>query len=467
MQQLRIYQRRALDLIRVEFRAGKRRVVLVSPVGSGKTSIAAEMMRIVVGRGRKAVFICHRRELVQQAYARFTSEGVRCGVIQAGYNEHRDRPLQICSIQTMNRRERPPGSLVVFDEAHHCMAESWKKALEAYGGAHVVGLTASPVRLDGKGLGDLFQSLVVAATPAELMTSGYLCQYVGFRYVSPSLVGIKTVAGDYDKRGLELACDDSKILGSIVSEWLTHASNMKTIVFAVSIAHGRKLADEFRAHGAMAESIDHTLGGTERDEIMDRVRSGETKIIINTGILTEGLDIPDLACVILARPTKSLALAIQMVGRVLRPAPGKTAARVHDHASVIQEHGLPDAPREWTLTMSRKTNPGPKLNSLTTCPQCFALFERLELVACPQCGAGLAKQHSAVRTAQGVAVDIRSESKPTVQRTSEMESYIRELMRETRERGFKPGYIVARFAKRFPGAPLPWGAYRLLKARAP
>lgn len=454
---LRDYQAAALEELRGHLRAGLKRLVLVAPTGSGKTTIAAKMVEGAVARSKRVLFVAHRKELIDQAHARISSHGIEAGIIMADHPLKRpDLPVQVASIQTLARRERwPECELIIIDEAHHAAAQSYKRLFDTYPNAWFIGLTATPWRLDGKGLSPTFQQVVVASTPAKLIEQGHLCDYAGFKYQAAKLDGIKTRGGDYDQEELEGAVIDAALLGNVAEEWAAHASAMKTIVFAVSIKHAELLAERFRNVTAEdVETIDHHMNKAEREATLARVRSGETRVIINVGILGEGVDIPDLECAVLARPTKSLALYLQQVGRVMRPAPGKPRARLHDHGRLVERHGLPDQDRDYSLETDRKRQP--PVAQLRTCPQCFAVFPPAPV--CPECGYvfEVKERRDTSEDGNAVAVDIRAGRKSR-------EAFLLELEQTAIARGYNPGWVVHQHDKRFPGHPKPWGTYRRVR----
>ena len=370
MQILRPYQIRALDGLRQELRAGRRRIVLVAPTGAGKTTIAAEMIRSAVLKGGSVLGIAHRVELITQLRERLSEHGVQSGIIMAR-NERIDQPVMVASIQTLVRRELPPATVIIVDECHHARATTYGKILDAYPAAAVIGLTASPWRLDGKGLADVFEASVVAASPAELLELGFLCPFYGYAYVAPDFGNVGTKAGDYDPAGLSLAYKQSTVLGDIVERWFQHANGQRTILFASSIDNSQEMIERFRDRGVRAEHIDYNTPAPLRRSMIERVRSGETTIISNVGLLGEGLDVPSLAVAILARPTKSLAVYLQQVGRILRPFPGKDRALILDHAGNMIRHGLPDQERDYSLTISKQKKPSPA--PVRQCPSCLCI----------------------------------------------------------------------------------------------
>lgn len=383
---LRPYQLDALDRLRAHLTAGKRRIVLVCPTGGGKTIVAAAMVRSAVARGRSVVFVAHRKELIDQAVDKLARFGVESGVIMAQDSRRDDyRPVQVCSIQTLARRldRLPPAQLLIYDEVHHATSNTSRKVLEAYPAAVVIGLTATPWRSDKLGLADLFEDSVLAATPAELMDGGALVRYDAFAYDAPDLHDVGMVAGDYNQRELGIACNTTILVGGVVREYLTHAGGRRAIVFPVSIAHSQALTAEFRAAGVVAAHIDCDTPKLERERILTGLASGQITVVASVGVLTEGFDCPTAEVCILARPTKSLGLYMQMIGRVLRPSPGKQRALIHDHSGNIMRHGFPDDARDYALTATPK-----RTRDLHTCPVCNTIFGAIRPDGtCPHCHA--------------------------------------------------------------------------------
>lgn len=371
-QRLRDYQIDGLNRILAAFRGGARSVLAVSPTGSGKTTIFSDLIASVQS---PALVLVHRRELATQAANRLREFGVDFGFIMAGEREKPYARVQIASIQTLVKRGRmPPAGLVVPDEAHLSTAETYHRILKFYPHSRILGATATPWRLSGKPLAGLYDSLVVVAQPDDLRRQGHLCDYVGFSYKCPDLSDVEKVGDDYNQG--QAAQKMSAIVPNVVEQWQAHASHLSTIVFAVTVEHSQQLTAEFRAAGVRAEHLDGNTSPEARKAILARVERGETRVLCNVGVAVEGLDIPRLKCCVLARPTMSLARAIQMMGRVRRPWEGQTA-RIHDHAFVIGQHGLPDAPRDYTLNAKPEKPP-----ALTTCSMCLAMYSG---PACPAC----------------------------------------------------------------------------------
>ncbi len=314
------------------------------------------------------MIVVHRRELATQAAKRLREFGVDFGFIMAGESAKPYARVQIASVQTLVRRKVPRAAVVVCDEAHLSTANTWAKVLEQYPKAKILGFTATPWRLSGKPLVGAYDACVVMSTPRELREQGHLCDYVGFSYKTPDLSAVATVAGEYNERQSEEAMREPTIVANIVQQWLAHASTLSTVVFAVTVEHSQTLCAEFRAAGVSAEHLDGSTAKLRRDAILARVESGATRVLCNVGVAVEGLDIPRLKCVVLARPTKSLSRMLQMCGRGRRPW-GGLVCRIHDHAFNIKLHGLPDAERDYALD-SKPADPP----SLTQCEQCMALY---------------------------------------------------------------------------------------------
>lgn len=376
MQVLRDYQERGVKQIFDAWREGARSVLAVSPTGSGKTSLFTWITSQLAASGRRSLICVHRRELATQASNRLREFGVPFGFIMAGETARPTAPVQIGSVQTLVRRSAPPADLVICDEAHLSTAATWAKILEQYPHARILGVTATPWRLSGKPLAGAYDRCVVIASPRELREQGYLCSFVGFSYKAPDLSGVATVGGEYNERQSAAAMSESVIVDSVVEEYCKHARDLSAVVFAVTVEHSKQLTAKFKAAGIAAEHLDGSTPLEQRRAILKRVEQGRTMVLCNVGVAVEGLDIPRLKCCILARPTKSVARAIQMMGRVRRPWNGVTA-RIHDHAFVVLSHGLPDDDRDYTLNAKQEAPP-----PLTTCDVCLALFVGR---VCPSC----------------------------------------------------------------------------------
>lgn len=348
-QTLRDYQEKALVELRRGIRAGSMAQLLMAPTGSGKTTIASAIKQGACAKGNKAFFIVDSLELVDQAAARFMADGMWVGVIQADHiMTDYAAPVQVATIQTLRRRwnqmpdELRP-DLLIIDEAHvlhqaHEDIIQWCKD----NSVPVIGLSATPFR---KGLGKIFDRLVVTVTTRDLMDKGFLCKAKCFAPNIPDLTGVKTNhTGDWDAEALAEVMNDLGLVGDVVEQWLKLAQNRQTIVFATNVAHSRALCDRFQQLGISAAHIDgYDTDKLGRTETIQKFRRGEIKVLCNVAVLTKGFDAPETGCVVLARPTKSLMLHIQMIGRGLRTAEGKKDCIIIDHAGNCVLNGLPDA----------------------------------------------------------------------------------------------------------------------------
>lgn len=387
---LRDYQLRALDEIRAHIRAGTRKILLVSPTGSGKTTIAAAMIQGAAQRGKRILFIAHRRELINQCCDRLAALGVEHGVILAGDSRvNPQSPVQVGSIQTLIRRSRSfEPELIFIDEAHHARAESYTKIVEQFPESILIGLTATPIRSDGRGLGNLFDAMVTCSTITELTERGFLVPAI--TYTQPrqaiDLTGVRKTGGDFQLDQLASRVNQPKLIGNIVSHWRVYAANRQTIAFAVNVEHSQAICAQFKSYGIRAEHLDGSTPQDTREAILRRLSNRETQIIINCQVLTEGFDCPPVSCVILARPTASLGLYLQMAGRALRPFPGKANCIILDHAGCVHMHGLCSYPHEWQLTTTSATKPAHVDISDTykVCPECGSATAR----AVPVCHCG-------------------------------------------------------------------------------
>ena len=393
---LRDYQQSGLRDVAAAIREGHRRIIMVAPTGAGKSVCIAAMVRSV----RSALAIAHRQELIDQLYDHFTLPepeglGLEAGVLMAkDPREDRAKKLQVASIQTLVRRPPldPPPQLIIIDEAHHATSEGYQKVLAHYPNAICIGPSATPFRTDGRGLGSAgFTKIVTVTTPDKLIASSHLVPPRVFGVDPPDLSGISKKAGDYDQ--VELAAAVIPAVGQVVRAWERHARvsafspGPQTLVFAVNVQHSKLLVEGFSARGTPAEHVDAETPKDERKAIFARLRSGETRIVSNVGIVTEGFDCPSVECCLMARPTMSLGLYLQMIGRALRPHPGKTHALVVDCAGNVQRHGWPTRDLSASYTLDGNVTPkGTRVPGCRRCPECFAVFDAAQPWPCPSCG---------------------------------------------------------------------------------
>jgi len=388
---LRPDQERFVADLRTAFSSHKS-VLGMAPTGFGKTVVSAHIAAAAASKGKRVLFSVHREELLHQTAATFDSFGIRYGYVKSGMVYDRTPLVHIASIDTLrNRMEQiAPPDLLVVDEAHLARADTWHRCVAFYRalGARVLGNSGSPRRLDGKSLGSLFDSLVCGPSTAELMAEGHLSRYRYFEGESPDL---GNTAAEYKTGPLEAKTCTKRLIGDIAGRWIEHASDRRTVCFTVSHRHSAELIDEFTARGVRAESISSKSSKPERKRIINDFADGRIQVLCNVELITTGFDLAaqvgrDVTVdgIILARPTQSLALYLQMVGRGLRRKDHPCI--ILDHAGNSLRHGYPDDAREWSLDgddkPAQKKLPRPPL----TCAVCYCQVRAPAPSRCPHCG---------------------------------------------------------------------------------
>lgn len=445
-QNLRPYQAQAVERARSEFRAGRKRIVLTIPTGGGKTTVAAHMIETAVAQGRSVLFLAHRRELIDQCSDRLDQHDIDHGVIMRGTDRRSPGKLvQVASIQTLRNRPLPPADLIFVDECHLSVAPSFVEILDRYPQAAVIGLTATPYRLDGKGLSRIYQALVEVTTVSDLMNQGFLIKPRLLSTPRPDLSRVKTRHGDFEAKALANAMDKADLVGNVVEHWLTHAAGRRTVVFASSVEHSVHLVDRFVMAGVPAEHIDASTPPDRRKATLARLRSGDTLVVSNVEILTAGWDLPALEACVLARPTQSLSLYLQMIGRVLRPHAGKQGALILDHAGCAHDHGLPDEERSWSLEGPRDKR-AQLPPSVTNCPGCYAGIPS-RTPTCPYCGFNLAQAAAQAQRSADLPTEGSGElvEFTQAQRQALKRARFFELVDEANRLGYSVGWAAHRY----------------------
>lgn len=371
MLQLRPYQQRAIDLLRAEYAAGLRAPVLVSPCGSGKTIISAAIIRSAAARGTRSLFLAGRIELLEQTINKLVIAGIENPRLIQADNDIGDpsSPVTVASVPTLTTKRwqdrLPEAGLVIFDECQHGPAAGHARIAQAYSTSKLLGLTATPCRGDGRALGDVFDSIVVGATVQELQALG-------------ALVPCRIFSAPETTSSRDLAL-------SPVEAYEQHAAGQRTIVFCTTVSHAERLTAEFSMFGIAADIVHGELAADDRRERLARFRNGETRVLCNVGILIEGFDDPEVAVVILARRFGNAGTFIQVVGRAMRPAPGKQSATVVDLCGSVLEHGTPDAERTYSLDGKGISS---ARQSIRQCPRCGGVF-LAGPASCPMCAGEL------------------------------------------------------------------------------
>ena len=397
--QLRDYQ---IDIVQQIFECwkyGLSSVAIQLPTGAGKTIIFTAVANEFIARGEPVLVIAHRTELITQAAAKLKLvTGLEIGMIKAGIKPNKNCLIQVASIQTLVRRNPPDSSLVIFDEAHHCHSKTYATVMRHYRerGAYILGCTATPARTDGRGLRYLysgtpgFDVLIKGSSVLELIEKKYLAPfkiYSPSNFIDAANAKIRTTGGDYNRRQLADLVEKTLIIGDAVDTWKQHAYLKRTVLFAVSVKHSKELAQGFRSAGIPAMHLDGKTPKKERLALLSAFESGQILVLCQHSIVTEGVDIPGIEAIQLVRPTKSLIVWFQAIGRALRPAPDKDTAIIIDHTDTHLNLPWPDDEIPWSLDpvslQGNKWSIG--------CPECHHVFrptggERDRCLAtCPSC----------------------------------------------------------------------------------
>jgi superfamily II DNA or RNA helicase len=468
---LRPYQIDAVERAMQALAAGERSII-VAPTGSGKSVIICEIIKRLIAAHKRVLVLAHRREIINQTKQKLEAHGVRCSIIMASAGDELRlyEPVQVAAIATLwvrairsDRIKLPLADLIIIDEAHHAVATTYRKIVEAYPGAMVLGATATPCRGDGRGLGGIFTTLIEAPQILELVEQRHLVRSRVYAPIDPDLRGVATRNGDYVESQLADRMDRARLVGDIVTHWHRLGERRRTVAFACSVAHSIHIKDEFVRSGVRAEHLDGSTPKPERDAVLRRLASGETELVSNCMVLTEGWDMPEVGCCILARPTKKMGLFRQMIGRVLRPAASKPDAIVLDHSGAVFKHGLPEDHVIWTLDPEKKAEAPAhqarlehRVAGLIECTQCSAL--RLGGKQCPACGFMPRRPAEYVRIQDGdLGLVTGTGAKASVYDAAQRAQWHAMLTAIADERGYKPGWIAHKFKEKFGCFP-PWGS---------
>lgn len=436
---LRDYQMHAIEAVRDSYRKGRRRPLLVLPTGGGKTICFSYIAAGMAQNNKRVLILAHRRELLRQISNTLKMVGVRHSVMAGGARGIPITNVVVASVFTLARRLKhfPEPHLIIGDEAHHFTPQStWGQCVNAFPKAHVLGVTATPERLDGKGLGLMFDDMVMGPTVAELTEQGFLTPAEVYAPSKPDLKGLRTRMGDYVNADLESAMDKPSITGNAVHHYRKLADGRLAIAFCVSVKHAKDVAEEFRRAGYAASHIDGGMEERERDQVLKDFEARKIQILTSCDLVSEGFDLPAVEVAILLRPTKSLSLYLQQVGRAIRPSPGKAATIVLDHAGNTAVHGFIDEHREWQLTSdsARKSSGGEKPAIVRSCPQCFAMHRPTP--TCPKCGHVYKVASRKVQEVDGELVQI-SRADETVVTDGDFKRQFQILTGVARKRGYQ------------------------------
>lgn len=381
---LRPRQAQAITDIRMAYRTGKQAPILVAPTGFGKSATATVMIQAALAKGNRVWFLAHLKEILTSTSKALGREGIKHGWIAAGALADRRQAVQVCMVQTLARRldRYEPPDLMIVDEAHLAVAQTyqaifeWAKAGPKFyqaGGAKLLHLTATPRRLDGRGLGEIADCLIPTCSTQDLIDEGLLAPMKYYAPTGVDLSGITTRAGEYAQDELAQLMNKPKITGDAVAEYKKVAHGRPAVAFCVSIEHAQAVAASFTAAGYRAVAISGESDPVERDAALEGLQNGRLDIVCNCALWVAGVDAPAIACIIMLAPTKSVVKYLQSIGRGLRTHPGKDCCIILDHASNLANHGPPADAREWTLEASEKKKSAKKSEvPVKQCPSCFA-----------------------------------------------------------------------------------------------
>ena len=389
---LRLYQGEGVRYIRIGFRTYQA-ILYTLPTGGGKTHVFTFIATKAADRGNSTLIIVHRSYLWQQVSEKLTELGVSHGIIAPGHTATSDK-IQIASIDTLIRRLpqiRPP-DLIIYDEAHHVIkSNKWGKVANYFSNSKILGVTATPCRTSGQGLGveagGFFETLISGPSITELMPE-FLTPFKVFApEIGIDLTGIRRIAGDYDKKEVIKRIDRKNIYGHVPEHYKRICPGVPAIAFCVSVNHCHHVADEFKQNGISAEPVSGKTPENQRRYLFDGLASGKFNVLCACDLVSEGFDVPACGAGILLRPTQSLVLFMQQCGRTTRRAPGKDFSYILDHVGNIQRHGMPDQVRSWDLSgvVYKKGKHEEEGNVLTrTCPICSNVHSPAP--TCPECG---------------------------------------------------------------------------------
>lgn len=385
---LRPYQEQLIQRVRVSVATGHQAVCAVLGCGGGKSIIQAMIAKSATEKGNQVLFLVHRKELCQQITNTFFVAGVNFGL------------CDIMMVQTASRRidKLPDYQLIITDECHHSTAASYRKIYDHYPRAIRLGFTATPIRLNRGGLGEVYSDLITSVSTRWLIDNGYLADYKYYSVKLADTSGLHTKAGEYKADEVAALMESRTIYGETVKQWERLAGGKKTIIYCASVAAAKQTATEFVSRGYNATSVDGEMDKNARAFTMDSFRSGELTVLCNCELFGEGLDVPDCECVVLLHPTQSLTLHIQQSMRSMRKC-GDKVAIIIDHVGNCYRHGLPDDNREWSLAPKRKQEDTVKIRE---CENCFAVYPPT-MKKCPYCGAEATHE---IRTVDRKTVDV-------------------------------------------------------------
>ena len=446
--ELRNYQTLSVSQLRDGYRAGKRRQVLTSPTGSGKTVLFSFVTKASFEKGQRTLIMAHRSEILAQISKTLTSVGVHHRMLKAGMLTPVKAPVVVASVGTLCRRldEFPEPDLVIVDECHHSAAATWASVFAKFSKARFLGVTATPERLDGQGLGLFYDAMVRGPEVHWLIENGFLAKplYFGPKEIVDTSA-IRKVAGEFSKKESAGLLDKPTITGDAVAQYRRICPGATAVAFCISIEHCEHVAEQFRAAGIPAATIDGAMSDEDRARIISDLAARRILVLCSCELISEGFDLPSVGAAILLRPTASLALHLQQIGRCLRPAEGKKAAYILDHVGNCMRHGFAEEIREWSLEGHAAKKRDREALSVRRCEKCFAMFQG---PACPACGAEYESKARKVETVDGELAPMDPAKLAALRARKTEERGCRtfeDFQRLGAARGYKPGWAQWRW----------------------
>ena len=437
---LRPYQQEFYDKIRHSIATGHKRIMCVSPCGSGKSVVIQKIIESAENKGNSVLVLCHRREIIDQLSERLSIY----------------KNTSVGMVQTITRRlnSTPEPSIIIIDEAHTAKSASYLRILEYFKNSYALYFTATPQRTDGKGFDDIADDMIDSVSVSWLIDNGYLTP---FEYYAPKTLinasELSVTAGEYDGKQATSILDKPKIYGDVLECYRKYANWLKTIVYCSSVEHSEKTAQAFNDAGISAAHIDGKTNKQTRSDIIRRFRTGEVTVLCNYSLIVEGFDVPDAGCVICLRPTQSMIVHIQSTMRCMRTSPGKSTCIILDMVGNYERHGLPSDDREWSLQGRQKRTRYKEQNTVKArvCEKCFRTYAGSGPI-CPYCGNNNGKTRQEIEAderaeLERITAENRKQKRIEVGRARTLD----DLKRIAKERNYSPGwaYQMAR-AKHIP-----------------
>jgi len=380
------FQNKILNDVRSALASGCRAPLVVSPTGSGKTLVFATIARGAMDKNNRVLILVHRKEILEQTLQKLYILGVQAGQIAAGKPNTRDM-VQVAMVGTLTRRlsviRRP--DLIIIDEAHHSVAGQWNTTLKYFNDVPHLGFSATPERLDGTGLREIYDRMILGPSIYDLVDQGYLSYPVMYRPPEEVTKEFHIKRGDFDPKEQENIMTKKSIVGDVIEHYRHYLDKMPVVCFCVSLEHCRQMTAAFNNAGYRSEMVFGNMPTSARERAIKGLADGSIHVLTSCDVISEGVDVPVMAGAILLRRTLSLVLYLQQVGRALRKYPGKEKAIILDHCGNYYLHGHVLADRDWSLDHGKRNHKKDRIPTTTSCPKCFAVWPGKPR-ACPECG---------------------------------------------------------------------------------